>query len=142
MKLSPYHHIVTILLIAGYAASASASYVYYRYGNQEQYVGSVPYVSDGFYYSDGTGNSISIRKTRHVPVVVYQYPNARWVTVSGELPRGAIVMEYINGYPVYYCRMVINGRLQQGQFVPGRGCMLGQHNSVSSSINVEILIGR
>src|ERR1700742_2940780 len=86
-----------------FVSNAEASYVIYNQGSETT---SIPYTGSGFYYSDQSGNSMEYREIHNVPVVINQYPNATWISVNNEnIPGNAIVLQYINGYPVFYCRI-------------------------------------
>lgn len=86
-------------------------------------IGSVPVQDYGYSYSDSRGNSISISQTTNYPVIMDQYPNAVWVSMSnGQLPPNAIVVQYINGYPAYFCRVQGSEGRYYGQLMPGQGC--------------------
>jgi hypothetical protein len=105
-----------------------ASYVNYNssdssYSNSFE---SIPYTNSGFYYSDPRGNSMSITETRSYPVIVNQYPNANWVWINnnGNIPGNALVLQYINGNPVFYCRVQNGNALYYGRLVPNQGCYL------------------
>ncbi len=66
---------------------------------------------------------MSFTTTTNAAIYTNQYPNAIWVQVSnGYVPPNAIVLQYINGYPAYYCRVQINGEIYYGQLLRGDGC--------------------
>lgn len=91
---------------------------------------SVPASGSGFSYSDGQGNSISINRTQNVPVVVNAYPNAIWIPMqNGALPPNAIIMQYVNGYPVYYCKVQRSDQTYYGQLLPNEGCSLYEQDN-------------
>jgi len=41
---------------------------------------------------------------------------------KANVPPNAIVLQYINGYPAYYCRLFIQNQLYYGQLIRGEGC--------------------
>tara|TARA_R110000868_G_scaffold15698_33_gene71703 strand:+ start:205 stop:618 length:414 start_codon:yes stop_codon:yes gene_type:complete len=114
------------LIITSLASSPGyASYVIYHSSepSNTQHIGSFPYQTSGFSYSDGRGNSISIGETQYLPYVVNQYPNAVWVTInSNRLPPNAIIQQYINGNPAYFCRVLHHGKTYNGYYMRGEGC--------------------
>ncbi|GEM_PF-4620083 len=92
-----------------------------------QTIESIPYQGSGFNYSDQYGNSIGISNVQYVPVIVNTstIPNGYWVLAKdGEIPANAIVMEYINGNPIYYCALQSGNQLLLGELVPNQGCFL------------------
>lgn len=92
---------------------------------------SVPVESSGFTYSDGNGNYISVGETRQIPVVVQQYPNAVWVKMSnGRIPPNAVVVQYTNGYPNYYCRIQTGDGILYGRVIFNQGCMVDEYPQV------------
>lgn len=123
-----------IFLFSTFPALSLASYVSYT-----NTLESLPVDQSGFYYSDGRGNSISIQRTQNVPVFVNNYPNAIWVPMSnGELPPNAIIMQYVNGFPVYFCKVQMNNQFAYGQLYPGEGCVLSDDNHQYQSYYVLI----
>lgn len=93
-------------------------------------IGSVPVQNSGFYYSDSYGNSIGVSQTSNVPVLINQYPNAVWVSMTnGQVPSNAIVSQYINGYPLYFCRVQNYNRFIYGQLVPNQGCYISNQQT-------------
>lgn len=99
-----------------------ASYVTYT---NSYIVGSVPVDNNSFYYSDGRGNSISIRQSTNIPVIISQYNTGNWIQMNhNRLPAQAIVIQYINGYPVYACRIFYQNRILYGSMIPNQGCFI------------------
>lgn len=88
---------------------------------------SVP-INSGFYYSNQTGTIFSSGVTQHVPVVITQtpFPNGIWVMMyNGHVPNNALVMHYVNGRPIFYCRAITNnGVIYYGGLIAGEGCYL------------------
>lgn len=112
--------LLLILLSVLISTESHASYV--SYGNTSQ-ITSVPYTTSGFGFSDGSGNSMSFTSTTNVPIFVNQYPNAIWVQMDkANVPPNALILQYLNGYPVYYCRLWIQDQLYYGQLIRGEGC--------------------
>jgi hypothetical protein len=102
-------NLLLILLFVLIPTRSSASYV--TYSNTSELT-STPYYQSGFGFSDGQGNSMSFTTTTNAAIYTNQYPNAVWVQVSnGYVPPNAIVLQYINGYRAYYCRVQINGEI-------------------------------
>jgi hypothetical protein len=98
--------------------------IYYQSGNTTTLT-SVPETNSGFSYSDGSGNSMSYSRTSAIPVIVNQFPNAIWVPLSnGYVPPNAIVLQYINGRQVFYCRVQQGGDIYYGQLVRNEGCYI------------------
>lgn len=115
---------IIIIILAILAASAHAYTV-------SRTITSVPGIFSGFTYSDGSGNSISVGETRHIPVVVQQYPNAVWVNMSnGRIPPNAIIVQYTNGYPNYYCRVRTGDGIFYGQVILNQGCVVDEYPQV------------
>lgn len=114
-----------------------ASYVIYHDGRQS--IGSVPF-SSGFYFSGG-GGSMSVTETHYVPVIYNQYPDAVWVPAAqGRLPVNAIIYQYINGRPVFYCRIQDDYRIEYGQLVPDEGCFLFSEPQGEPYTSYQVLV--
>lgn len=90
---------------------------------------SVPYVEEGFSFSDSKGNYIRYQKTRALPVFINQYPNAVWINFNSKyIPYNAIIYQYINGRAVYYCRVDVAGKRYYGELVPNEGCYVTSYS--------------
>lgn len=114
--------IVMIMLSVSYAGVR----VYYQ--PQQTVFTSQPETVSGFSYSDGFGNSISVNQKQYMPVIVQQYPNALWVYMTnGRIPPNAIVVQYINGYPSYSCRVQTNDGIFYGLIVFNEGCAVPEY---------------
>lgn len=86
---------------------------------------SAPYSGSGFSYSDQSGNSISYKQTQAVPVIIYQNSRNAWVWMNnGNIPAGAIVLQYINGFPVYQCRVQSRNAFYYGKLFHNQGCYI------------------
>lgn len=85
---------------------------------------SAPVKWSGYSSDDGQGNSISINKSTNVPVIMREHPHAVWIyKQNGSIPNGAIIMEYLNQVPVYYCKVEVRGRVYYGAMLYGdSGC--------------------
>lgn len=120
----------TIFLITFITATCYAE-MRVHYHPSQTTLTSQPGVTSGFSYSDGVGNSISANQTRYLPVIVQQYPNAYWVYMTGgNIPANAIVVQYINGYPSYSCRVQTNDGIFYGMVVLNRGCAVSEYPQV------------
>lgn len=113
-----------------FSPNSHSSYVIYNNPNgTSTYVGSVP-ITNGFEYSNSSG-SMSISNTQYVPLVTNNYSQGYWAGIRGSIiPGNAIVMEYINGNPTYYCRAQIDNGMQYGRLIPGEGCFLFSDSSI------------
>ena len=96
-------------------------------------------------YSDSAGNYLSsgtIQSYPYIqayPYIINQYPSAIWVPMTkGRVAYTAIVMQYVNGHPVYYCRVATSGGLVYGQLVPNEGCYLDDEEE--AVMEYEVLI--
>lgn len=124
-------HILTII-----PSLCLASNVSYTYS-----VESLPANQSGFYYSDGRGNSVSFQRTQNVPVIINNYPNAVWAPMTnGSVPPNAIIMQYVNGFPVYFCKVQINNQIVYGQLFPGEGCVLADDEDNRTYQSYSVLI--
>jgi hypothetical protein len=124
----------SLLLFLCCALNSNASYV------TTTTVNSFPYQSSGFSYSDGSGNSISVNQTQAVPIIVNQYPNAVWVTNhASRIPANAIIYQYINGYPVFFCRVRDGADIYYGQLVVNEGCYLDDYDGPPTD-NYDVLV--
>ena len=125
------------LLFFTYPLNSDASYVSYT---NTYTVGSVPIDSNSFYYSDGRGNYISIRQSTNIPVIINQYHQGSWISINNNrIPNQAIVIQYINGYPVYACRIYYQNRILYGQLIPYQGCYI-QNLSPQPFNSYQILV--
>lgn len=122
---SSLHVLVLYLILC--ANAYAVNYVGYQttIGNQTT-IGSVPIPTSGFSYSDSQGNSIGYREIRSFPVIITnQYPNARWVNMqNGNVPFNAITSFYLNGRPIFYCRLVEDNILYYGRLIQNEGCYI------------------
>jgi len=116
--------------IVFFSLNSFSSYAIYSYPTGiSTYVGSTP-ITNGFEYSNSSG-SMSIRKTQYVPIVTNNYSQGYWAGIRGNIiPGNAIVLEYINGNPTYYCRVQIDNDMQYGRLIPDEGCFLFSDSSV------------
>ncbi len=122
-------YIVTIILLF-YLPSCYAVTVTY---------GSYPQNSNGMYFSDGHGNSIYMGSTQSIPYIYNNYPSAIWVdAATNRLPANLIIYQYINGFPSYLCRILLNGNWAYGQLIINQGCMLQNYDRVFSSFQVLV----
>lgn len=113
-----------------FSLNSYASYVIYNNPNgTSTYVGSIP-LSNGFEYSNSNG-SMSISNTQYVPIITNNYSQGYWAWLSGNIiPGNAIVLEYINGNPIYHCRVQIDNQMQYGRLIPNEGCFLFSNSSI------------
>jgi hypothetical protein len=131
---------ISLIMLLVMAERARASYVIYDQAINSNAIGSVPEQESGFYYSDSHGNSISVSKTRNIPAVINQYPTAVWVGgVENRLPVNAIILEYINGNPVYHCRVVEGKQILYGKLYPDQGCVITD-GSMQTFVTFEVLV--
>lgn len=101
--------------------------------------GSFPAGENGFYFSDGNGNSVSVGSTRSIPYIYNNYPSAIWVDATMDrLPANMIIYQYINGYPSYLCRVAQNGQFYYGQLLD-KGCAM-QDNEAEVYASFQVLI--
>lgn len=122
MIIKKYAYLTIIFVALSLTEMANASYV--TYSNQYT-ISSEPYDQSGFYYSDGRGNSISIRESRSVPVVSVYNNYGIWISHHGvSVPANAIVVQYVNGYPLFACRVFQHRQIYYGKMVPNRGCFV------------------
>lgn len=126
------------VLITAIMLSVSYAGVRVYYHPQQTVFTSQPVDVSGFSYSDGFGNSISVRQKQYVPVIVQQYPNAFWVYMTnGQIPPNAIVVQFINGYPNYSCRVQTNDGIFYGLIVFNEGCAVPDYpQTIFSSYGV------
>jgi hypothetical protein len=102
-------------------------------------VEAVPF-EQGYQFNDGRGNSFSYTETTHVPVIMKRYPYGTWVTVkAGYLPYNSIVMRYVNGQPIYYCRAKVGSQVVYGEVHSRIGCVfVGSRGGYSASFQVLV----
>lgn len=109
------------------------------YANTTVIYGSYPQNTDGLYFSDGQGNSIYMGSTRMIPYIYNSYPSAIWVEAApNRIPANLVVYQYINGFPVYLCRISLNGNWAYGQLIFNRGCVLQNYEDAFASFQVLI----
>jgi hypothetical protein len=125
MRVIPLIIILLIIFIIG--KNGYSGYVNYHPDDtsysHSSVTGSVPYTSSGFYYTDTRGNAIGYRETKSIPVIVNQYTGAAWIWMENRnIPANAIVLQYVNGYPIFYCRVQNSGAFYYGQLIPNQGC--------------------
>jgi len=129
--------LITFLIMLAVLENTYANYVIYNNSNQtttSTFYGSVPSFS-GFSYSDGQGNSIRVGQIQYIPIQSIQGVNGIWVWANGgKVPANAIVLQYENGFPVYYCRVPQGNQMYYGQLIPNQGCVISnQINNQFSS---------
>lgn len=100
--------------------------------------GSYPQ-NQGFYFSDGQGNSIYMGSTQSIPYIYTNYPSAIWVDAATDrLPANLFVYQYINGYPSYLCRVSLNRNWAYGQLIFNKGCRLQNYTNFFPSFQVLV----
>ncbi len=120
-------NLLMISMLVVISPSSHASYVSYTHTANTTQITSVPYTQSGFGFSDGSGNSMSFTRTSNAAVMVNQYPNAVWVQMeNANVPPNAIILQYINGYPAYYCRVESDHQVYYGQLIRGDGCYISE----------------
>lgn len=134
-----------VCMLAPYLAIASPCYAddsYIHYSNQpgSTYIGSVPYAAPSFYYIGPGGNAIGYREIHSMPIFIHtQYPYGNWVWMkNGSVPFNALVYQYHNGRPLFYCRTFYFNQLVYGYLVPNEGCYLSPGNAPMNEYEVLI----
>jgi len=127
LKIKSNMAISILILLSLQSTRANANYVVYNNSNQittSTTYGSVPSFS-GVSFSDGQGNSIQVGQIQYIPIQSIQGVSGIWVQANGGLvPANAIVLQYNNGFPVYYCRVLQGNQMYYGQLLPNQGCSI------------------
>lgn len=128
--------IIMISSLFIFSLTLHASYLINHYPDgSSTYIGSVPYTTNSFEYSNG-GNSVGFSERHYVPIIINNATTqGYWVWLNNSnVPSNAIVFEYINGYPTYYCRAQNGNQMEYGRLVPNEGCFLSSDPSVRYNV--------
>jgi len=119
------HCLKALILLVLSTSAAFSSHVIYTNLPSTYTIGSVPVDNTSFYYNDGRGNFVSIRQSTNIPVIISQFNQGQWiVSQTNQMPYNAIVIQYINGYPIYACRILYRNQVAYGQMLPHQGCFI------------------